>query len=167
MTNYKILFSLSLSFLLFSFISERADAQNLFEERIRKIPYDKKAVYFDGGIFHNGVPAQQEIPTLTGLRNHYASELGHERLVFDFTTNAIPRMYAYFDAKMNKLYLSLFKTQVREDGIFGGDSSFVRAVNFFLIDEGDVSIEILFKHSVGLEIFYLHSYGRLVVDVKA
>ena len=138
--------------------------QDLFSERIRKISRDKKAVFLDNGIFHNGLSSV--ISEFKGFRHHYSKELGYERLVFDFGTEEIPRVYAYLNAVENKLYIDFFKTQMGGKPSSADRSVFIEEINLFLVEKGSISTEIIFKKNAGIEIFYLDYPGRLVIDIK-
>ena len=138
--------------------------QDFFSERVRKISHDKRAVFLDNGIFHNGSSSVES--SVKNFRHRYSKELGYERLVFDFTTESVPGVYAYLDGVKNKLYIDFFKTQMKGKLASGKDSIFVEEINMFLVEKDNVSIEVAFKQSAGIEIFYLDRPGRLVIDIK-
>ena len=138
--------------------------KNLFAERIRKIVHDKRAVFLDNGIFHNGTSELSS--DLKGFRHHYSRELGYERLVFDFSTESVPRIYAYLNGVENKLYIDFFKTGAKEKPVASKNSNFVRELSMFLVEKDHISLELAFKQNVGIEIFYLDQPGRFVIDIK-
>lgn len=154
-----------LSVLIVSTISFSLWGQDLLQERIRKIDDRKKSVYLEQGILHNG--AVKETSTLKAMRHSYTSERGYERLVFDFTTNELPRVYGHMSGTDQKLYLDFFKTNVSESIGSFGDSKYVESINFFPVESGNVSVEVLFKENVSVEVFYLTRHGRLVIDIKS
>ena len=141
-----------------------ASAQNLVEERIRRISDRKKSVFLNRGIFHNGGP--KVASSLKAVRHSYNPKLGYERLVMDFETAQVPRVYGHIATGEKKLYLDLFDTQIK--GAIGsfGNSKYVETINFFPISQDTLSVEIHFKQSVSVDIFYLDSPGRFVIDVK-
>ena len=149
---------------IFWLLLSQAYGQDLFSERIRKISHDKKAVFLDNGIFHNGPSSAAS--AFKGLRHHYSKELGYERLVFDFASETIPRLYAYLNGVENKLYIDFFKTEMKGKPVSTDKSVFVEEINVFLVEKGNVSTEIVFKQNAGIEIFYLDYPGRLVIDIK-
>ena len=159
MVNRKISYFFCLLMLIF-----RADGQDLFAERIRKVAHDKRAVFLDNGIFHNG--PSNVASDLKGFRHHYSRELGYERLVFDFSTETVPRIYAYMNGVENKLYIDFFKTQARERPVASKNSHFIRELSVFQVEKDHASLVIAFKQNVGVEMFYLDQPGRFVIDIK-
>ncbi len=159
---------LSLKTLLIIFLttvfSLSALGQNLLDERIRRISSRKRSIYLESGIFHNGGPKIDS--KLKAIRHNFSSKRGYERLVFDFKTNKLPRIYGYIDGKSKKLYLDLFTTDLPDALNSFGDSRFVKSVNFFPIQNDTLSVEVLFKKNVTLDVFFLETPGRLVVDIK-
>lgn len=139
-------------------------AQNLVEERIRRLDSRKKSVFLNRGIFHNGGP--KIASSLKAVRHSYNAKLGHERLVMDFETAQVPRVYGHIATGEKKLYMDLFDTQIK--GAIGsfGNSKYVESINFFPISQDTLSVEIHFKQSVSVDIFYLDNPGRFVIDVK-
>jgi len=149
---------------LISFFTSSVQAQNLLDERIRRISSRKRSVYLDSGIFHNGGPKRSS--KLKAIRHNYSSKAGYERLVFDFVTTELPRIYGYISGKEKKLYLDLFTTDLPDAINSFGNSRFVKSVNFFPIQNDTLSVEVLFKKNVTLDVFFLKNPGRLVVDIK-
>lgn len=139
-------------------------SQDLMSERIRKIDERKRSVYVDQGIFHNGSGGVSS--TVKAIRHGLSENRDYERVVFDFTTKEVPRIYAHLSNSDQKLYLDLFRTNLSESVESFGDSRLVKGINFLPIDTGDVSVELVFKENVNIEIFYLKNPGRLVVDIK-
>ena len=164
MSNNKIKNVFILVILTLCVIPIVASAQNLVEERIRRISDRKKSVFLNRGIFHNGGPS---VPSsLKAVRHSYNQKLGYERLVMDFETAKVPRIYGHIATGEKKLYLDLFDTEIK--GAIGsfGSSKYVETINFFPISSDTLSVEIHFKQSVSVDIFYLESPGRFVIDVK-
>ena len=140
-------------------------AQNLMQEKIRKIEGRKKSVFLSRGVFHNG--GSKLSSKLQAIRHNYSKAIGHERLVFEFTTEASPQFYGHIDGKAQMVYLDLFKTELGDitPGHFK-DSKYVKNIDFFSITEDSLSVEISFREKVSADIFYLGSPGRFVVDVR-
>ena len=139
--------------------------QNLLEERIRKLSSRKKSVYLNRGVFHNGGPKSPSV--LKAVRHSYSSSRGYERIVFDFETQAMPRLYGYIAGDQNKVYVDFFEVSPKKALSSFGESKFVKSLNFFPLTEETLSVEIIFKKNVSIDIFYLDSPARLVIDVKA
>lgn len=138
--------------------------QNLLDERIRRIAPRKRSIFLEKGIFHNGGPKRSS--SLKAIRHNFSKSAGYERLVFDFGTKEIPRVYGYIAGNEKRLYLDLFDTNlVGKLGSFG-NSKFVESINFFPIQSDTLSVEVIFKKEITIDIFYLLSPGRFVVDVK-
>lgn len=160
----KYLKELTLFILLAFVFTSSTFAQNLLQERIRRISPRKKSIYLDTGIFHNGGPKRPS--KLKAVRHSFSGTRGFERVVFDFSTNKLPRIYGYISRDENKLFLDLFKTEVPAILSSFGDSKFVKELLFFPIEKDTLSVEINFKSKVTLDIFYLTTPGRLVIDIK-
>ena len=47
-----------------------------------------------------------------------------------------------------------------------GNSRYVKSINFFPIQADTLSVEIIFKNDVSLDVFSLGSPARLVIDLK-
>lgn len=139
-------------------------AQNLMTERIRKITPRKKSVYFSKGIFHNGGVKGPAI--LKAVRHSYTERTGYERIVFDFDSKEVPQIYGNISSKENKLYLDFFKSSLGKGIGSFGSSKFVKNIHFFNISKESLSVELIFKESINMDIFYLKAPGRLVVDIK-
>ena len=156
-----------MKYLLITFLamfSLQAISQDLMVERIRKLSGKKKSVYFDSGIFHNGSPKIKS--TLKRVRHSFVKKNGYERIVLDFGSQKLPRIYGHIASKTKRLYLDLFKTRL-EKGIGSfGDSHFVESINFFPIDNESLSVELLYKKKVNVELFYLDAPARLVIDIR-
>ncbi len=146
------------------FCHESLFAQNLQSERIRRLSSRKRSIYLDSGIFHNGGPKRTS--KIKAIRHNYSKRLGYERVVMDFTTKNLPRIYGYISPGEKKLYLDLFQTEIPSHLDSFGKSKFVEKVNFFPIQKDTLSVEVVFKKNVTLDIFYLTGPGRLVVDIK-
>jgi len=139
-------------------------SQNLLEERIRRVSSRKKSIYLDTGIFHNGGPKRSS--KLKAIRHNFSAKRGYERVVLDFTTSELPRIYGYISRTEKKLYLDLFTTDLPPSLDSFGNSKYVQSVNFFPIQKDTLSVEVIFKKNVSLDVFYLSSPGRLVIDIK-
>lgn len=150
--------------LLSLFFCSALYGQSLHDNTIRKMAYDKRGIFLENGIFYS--PVKNTPSQLKQIRNSFSASSGQERMVFDFTTAAAPKIYGYIDEKNNRLMFDLFKTEI-VDGIESlGDSAYVERIKFFPIDDDLLSVEIVFKDNVSLDVFYLALPGRFVVDIK-
>ena len=161
MKSFKTTFALIFTTLLFC---QSAFAQNLLQERIRRIPSRKRSIYLDTGIFHNGAPKKGS--QLKAVRHNFSKRNGYERVVMDFETKELPRVYGYISREENKLYLDLFETGIPKSLSSFGDSKYVKELLFFPIQKDTLSVEVIFKTDVTLDVFYLTNPGRLVIDIK-
>jgi hypothetical protein len=150
--------------ILFILAPTHVFSQNLMEEQIRRISPRKRSVYLNSGVFHNGGPKIQS--SLRAVRQNYSKSKNYERLVFDFKTKELPRIYGYISKERRKLFIDLFETSMEKDLSSFGNSKYVKSINFFPIQADTLSVEIIFKDDVSLDVFYLQSPGRLVIDLK-
>lgn len=146
------------------FFSGQIFAQDLMSERIRKITGRKKSIYFNKGIFHNGGAKSKSL--LKAVRHSYTARLGYERIVFDFSTKQVPQIYGNISEREKKLYLDFFKTKISGNIGSFGSSKFVKNIHFFNISKDSLSVELIFKNNINMDIFYLKNPGRLVIDIK-
>lgn len=154
-----------IAILITTFISQPLFAQDLLSERIRKLTDRKKSIYFDKGIFHNGSNSSNS--KLVKIRHNYSKKNGYERIVLDFETNSIPRIYGHISSSEKKIYLDLFNTKLGKKIDSFGNSKFIETINFFPIDQDKVSLELQTKLKVNAEVFYLKSPGRLIIDIRS
>ena len=157
---------LSLFFLIvvqFVFISGLS-AQDLLKERIRKLSSNKTSIYVETGIFHNGGVKQEAV--LKSIRQSFNPKLGFERIVIDFNSNQIPKVYGHISSQEKKLYIDFFDTSLAPDFKTVGNKHFVDKINFFPIETNYISMEMKLKAKVNADIFYLENPARLVIDFK-
>ncbi len=151
-------------FILLTFvIGNIAFSQSLHSEKIREIVTSKKSIYLKKGIFHKS--GMKIDGNLSSIRHSFTANNGYERMVFDFSGKTVPRMYGYISSKNKKLYIDLFDTTLSENLGDFGNSKFIQAVNFFPVSKTTISLEVIFKEMVKVDIFHLESPGRLVIDI--
>ncbi len=144
-------------------VSFAGHSQNLFSERIWKLIGRKRAVYLEKGIFHNG---KKETPSmLLALRHSFTD--GKERIVLDFNTNKLPRIYGHISKDKKKLFLDMFKTRISTKLKSFGNGKFVKSVDFYPITGKQLSAELSLSISPKTDIFYLENPARLVIDIKS
>lgn len=154
---------LSLLLIPFMLISS-SYGQDLFKERIRKIAPNKTSIYVEKGIFHNGRVTLSS--TLQGLRQSYNPNQGYERIVIDFSTKSVPRIYGHISSDDRKLYLDIFETNLSKNLKTISSTRFIEKINFFPIESNHLSIDMKLKGKVVMDIFTLENPGRLVIDLK-
>ena len=156
LATFLFLFSINFSF-----------GQNLFQERIRSIFPDKKAIFLDRGVFHkNEGPKGAK---LLGTRHSYVRSRGYERFVFDFNTTKVPKTYVYASGHKKKFYIDFFDTTLGDSIQSLGNSKYLKSIDYFPLSPGQLSLELDFKRTVSVDLFYLEGKGqkgRLVLDVK-
>ena len=139
-------------------------AQNLMDERIREITGSKKSVFLQGGIFHGG---KMEVKsTLKSVRQSFTPSNGQERLVFDLTSDGLPKIYGHLNPNEKKLYLDFFSTGIAPGFTPLSTGKFIKGVDFFQITQDALTIEITFNQAIGIDVFYLTAPSRLVIDLK-
>lgn len=149
---------------LIAIVTSSIFAQDLMSERIRKINDKKHSIYFKGGVFHSGT--NSGLSSLKAVRHGYQPANGYERLVFDFSTDATPRVYGYKSEKEKKIYIDFFNTQLAGNIGSFGNSKFVEKVEFYPVGDESLSTEVILKGDYSIDIFYLEKPGRLVIDIK-
>jgi hypothetical protein len=145
-------------------LSQSVFGQDLLKERIRKLSSNKTSIYVEKGIFHNGGVKLQS--SLTSLRQSYNPKQGFERIVIDFSTNQVPKIYGHISSEDRKMYLDLFDTTLSKDLKTVASTRFIEKINFFPIEENHLSIDMRLKNKVIADIFFLENPGRLVIDLK-
>lgn len=138
--------------------------QDLLKERIRKLSNNKTSIYVEKGIFHNGGVKLQS--TLKSLRQSYNPKQGFERIVIDFTTNEVPKIYGHISSEEKKMYIDIFETSLAKDFSSPPNTRFVEKINFFPIETNHLSLDLKLKNKVIADIFTLENPGRLVIDFK-
>lgn len=139
-------------------------AQDLLKERIRKLSSNKTSIYVEKGIFHNGGVKQEA--TLKSIRQSFNPKQGFERIVIDFSSNQVPKVYGHISSQEKKIYLDLFDTTLAKEFQTTGSKHFVEKINFFPIENNYLSMEMKLKAKVTADIFYLENPARLVIDLK-
>lgn len=157
-------FTLFFLVLFHSILLTKVVAQDLLKERIRKLSSNKTSIYIEKGIFHNGGVKQEAI--LKSIRQSFNPKLGYERIVIDFNSNQIPKVYGHISSEDKKLYIDLFDTNLAKDFQTIGSKHFVEKINFFPIESNYLSMEMNLKTKVTADIFYLENPARLVIDFK-
>lgn len=138
-------------------------AQNLMEERIWKVSPRKKSIFLDSGVFH--LDSTIKNAAITGVRNSSVNERGYERVVIDFDTPEVPKLYGHIAAN-KKLSVDFFNTTIKAAQPQMKNSKFVNALDFITVDGKSITMEIVLKGKSSFDIFYLENPGRLVIDIR-
>jgi hypothetical protein len=154
-------FSIIIAFVL---VSGAVFAQNLMEERIWKLSSRKKSIFLDSGVFHynNGAKESQVI----SVRSSAVAGRGYERVVIDFNTPQIPKVYGHISSQTQKLSIDLFDTSVATSQPQLKNSKFVKNIDFISVDGKSLTMDISLKSKASFDVFYLPDPGRLVIDIR-
>lgn len=146
------------------FLASSLFAQNLLNERIWKISSRKRSIFFETGVFHSDLksPAQK----LKSVRNSFIPARGYERIVFDFSSDKAPRVYGHISREKSKVSIDFYDVQLMGNVSALQNNKYIKNVNFFTIDQNNLSAELNFVKGVSYDIFYLEKPGRIVIDVK-
>jgi len=71
------------------------------EERIWKVSPRKKSIFLDSGVFHHN--SQLKNASITGIRSSATPGQGYERVVIDFNTPSIPKIYGHISPADQKI----------------------------------------------------------------
>lgn len=145
-------------------ISTSAFGQNLLEERIWKISPRKKSIFLDSGVFH--LNSTQFDSKISGVRNSVVGGRDYERVVIDFTTNNVPKLYGQISAKDKRISVDFFDTSIGTTQPTLKNSKFVKSIDFISVDGKTLTMDINLKGKSSFDIFYLESPGRLVIDIR-
>lgn len=161
------MFSRFITFLTISFLLGlgAVKAQDLQNQRIRKLQGSKTAIYLTSGIFHTGGGPKID-SELRAIRHNYSAKNGYERLVFDFKTPKLPKVYGHISSDDKKIYLDFFDTTIGSELNSFGSSKYVESVNIFPLSKDSLSVELVLKDKLSADIFWLENPGRLVIDLK-
>lgn len=151
------------SLLLFILISTPVLAQNLMEERIWKVSPRKKSIFLDSGVFHH---QSQVKSSISSVRSSATPGVGYERVVIDFNTPSIPKIYGNISPASKKISVDFFDSAVGTSQPMLKNSKFVKAIDFINVDGKSVTMDLSLKSKASFDIFYLENPGRLVIDIR-
>lgn len=151
---------LCLSFLLTS----AASAQNLMEERIWKIAARKKSIFLDSGVFHLNSPTGNS--SINGVRSSSVAGRGYERIVIDFTTASVPKLYGHISPKDQKISVDFFETAISTTQPQLKGSRNVKSIDFISVDGKSITMDLTMNSKASFDVFYLENPGRLVIDIR-
>lgn len=157
-------FSLIFLFVIQTVFLSNLSAQDLMKERIRKLSSNKTSIYIEKGIFHNGGVKQESV--LKSIRQSYNPKQGFERIVMDFSSSQVPKIYGHINSIEKRINIDFFDTTVAKDFQALAGKRTVEKIEFFPIESNHVSLEMKLKTKATADIFYLENPGRLVIDLK-
>ncbi len=138
-------------------------AQNLMEERIWKVSPRKKSIFLDSGVFH--LNSSLKSSNITSVRNSAVNGRGYERVVIDFNTSSVPKLYGHITAD-KKISVDFFDTSIMTNQPQLKNSKFVKSIDFISVDGKTMTMEMTLKGKSSFDIFYLENPGRLVIDIR-
>ncbi len=138
--------------------------QDLLKERIRKLTTNKTSVYVEKGVFHNG--ANKTESSILSIRQNYSDKQGYERIVFDFSTNKVPKVYGYISSETQKISIDFFDTKINPNIKTIKNTKFLEKVNFYPIEADHISVDMILNKKAIADVFILENPGRLVIDLK-
>jgi hypothetical protein len=138
-------------------------AQNLMEERIWKVSPRKKSIFLDSGVFH--LNSSLKNSSITSIRNSAVNGRGYERVVIDFNTSTVPKLYGHITAN-KKISVDFFDTSIQTTQPQMKNSKFVKSLDFISVDGNTITMELSLKGKSSFDIFYLENPGRLVIDIR-
>lgn len=149
--------------ILVLFFSFQTYSQNLMEERIWKVSPRKKSIFLDSGVFHHNSSIQNS--SITGVRSSAVAERGYERVVVDFSTSTIPKLYGHITPGKN-IRVDFFTTSMSPGQSQLKNSKNVKSIDFINVDGKSISMDIALKGKSSFDVFYLENPGRLVIDIR-
>lgn len=138
-------------------------AQNLMEERIWKVSARKKSIFLDSGVFH--LNSNLKSSNITSVRSSAVNGRGYERVVIDFNTSTVPKLYGHITAD-KKISVDFFDTSIMTNQPQLKNSKFVKSIDFISVDGKTMTMEMTLKGKSSFDIFYLENPGRLVIDIR-
>lgn len=139
-------------------------AQNLMEERIWKVSARKKSIFLDSGVFHHNSSLKNS--GITAIRSSSTTGQGYERVVVDFNTPSIPKIYGNISAKDQKITVDFFDAVITTAQPQLKSSKNVKAIDFINVDGKSITMDLSMKGKASFDIFYLENPGRLVIDIR-
>lgn len=134
------------------------------EERIWKIAPRKKSVFLDSGVFH--LASTVKGSGITGVRSSSVPGRGYERVVIDFNSSSIPKIYGHISSAERKISVDFFDTAIMTNQPQLKGSKFVQSIDFISVDGKTITMDLSMKGKASFDIFYLENPGRLVIDIR-
>lgn len=150
--------------LLTFFMSLPVLAQNLMEERIWKVSPRKKSIFLDSGVFHHN--SSLKGAGISSVRSSATPGQGYERVVVDFNTASVPKLYGHISPKDNKITVDFFEASIVTSQPQLKTSKNVKTIDFINVDGKSITMDLSMKGKSSFDIFYLENPGRLVIDIR-
>ena len=144
----------------------KVSAQDFFKGVMRRIPGDKKSLYFDHGIFVKGATNEKKAFLLRAMRHSFSKTSSIERVVLDFEGAEVPKIYAHMTRGAKTLFIDFFSTKILPGFKSFGKSHYIEEFRVFPLDDQLLSLELHLNIHGNLDIFYLKKPGRMVIDIK-
>ena len=103
--------------------------------------------------------------SISAVRNSAVSGRGYERVVIDFNTPSVPKIYGHI-TENKKISIDFFDTSMVTAQPQMKNSKFVKAIDFISVDGKTMTMEMTLKGKSSFDIFYLENPGRLVIDIR-
>ncbi|MBA2403941.1 MAG: hypothetical protein H0V66_04150 [Bdellovibrionales bacterium] len=139
-------------------------AQNLMEERIWKVAPRKKSIFLDSGVFHHNSDLRNA--AITSVRSSATPGQGYERVVIDFNSASIPKIYGHISPKDQKITVDFFGASIGTSQPQLKSSKNVKTIDFINVDGKSITMDLSMKGKASFDIFYLENPGRLVIDIR-
>jgi hypothetical protein len=146
------------------FMSLPVLAQNLMEERIWKVSPRKKSIFLDSGVFHHN--SSLKGAGITSVRSSATPGQGYERVVVDFNTASVPKLYGHISPKDKKITMDFFEASIVTSQPQLKTSKNVKTIDFINVDGKSITMDLSMKGKSSFDIFYLENPGRLVIDIR-
>ncbi len=102
---------------------------------------------------------------ISGVRNSAVNGRGYERVVIDFNTPSVPKLYGHITAG-KKISIDFFDTGMQSPPAQMKNSKFVQSVDFISVDGKTITMELALTGKSSFDVFYLENPGRLVIDIR-
>src|SRR5690606_31578477 len=115
------------------------------------------------GVFHLNSAIKNA--SITGVRNSSVNGRGYERVVIDFNTPAVPKLYGHITPG-KKISVDFFDTSIMTSQPNMKNSKFVKSMDFISVDGKTITMEMSLKGKSSFDVFFLENPGRLVIDIR-
>lgn len=139
-------------------------AQNLMEERIWKVSPRKKSIFLDSGVFHHNSSLKNA--EIISIRSSATPGQGYERVVIDFNTASIPKIYGHISSNEKKITVDFFDTSITTAQPQLKKSENIKTIDFINVDGKSITMDLSMKKKASFDVFYLENPGRLVIDIR-
>ena len=89
----------------------------------------------------------------------------YKKIVIDFNTPSIPKIYNHISSQTQKLSIDLFDTKITTTQPQLKNSKFIKNIDFININNKTLTMDIALKSKTNFNIFYLPNPKKLVIDI--